>query len=231
MEEKKKPWYKTWWAIVIFIFLGLGLIGGFLPNDSETSNSIKSEIICDKPYLLVGTSCCLDNNDNRVCDKDESSQAQNNSDSQQTKVCVQDWGCTSWSICSTSGQQTRNCTLVTNNCNEIPKDKPIESQSCPPATAVTIGEKNALSKAKSYLEYTAFSYNGLVKQLEYEKFTSQEAIYGVDNCGANWTEQAGIKAKSYLDSMPFSRDGLISQLEYEGFTKEQAEYGVKAVGY
>lgn len=27
--------------------------------------------VCDKPYILVGGSCCLDNNSNGVCDKDE----------------------------------------------------------------------------------------------------------------------------------------------------------------
>lgn len=28
-------------------------------------------IICNKPYILVGSECCLDQNDNSVCDKDE----------------------------------------------------------------------------------------------------------------------------------------------------------------
>ncbi len=30
-----------------------------------------SKLICDKPYIQVGTGCCLDKNDNRICDKDE----------------------------------------------------------------------------------------------------------------------------------------------------------------
>lgn len=95
----------------------------------------------------------------------------------------------------------------------------------------TIGEKNALDKAKSYLDYTAFSKEGLIEQLEYEGFTNAEAKFGVDNCGANWNEQAAKKAKQYMDYSSFSKQGLIDQLEYEGFTSEQAEYGVKAVGY
>lgn len=99
------------------------------------------------------------------------------------------------------------------------------------ADKATIGEKNALSKALSYLDYSAFSYSGLVKQLEFEGFTHQEAVYGVDNSGADWNEQAALKAQSYLDYSAFSRQGLIDQLEFEGFTSEQAEYGVKAVGY
>ena len=95
----------------------------------------------------------------------------------------------------------------------------------------SIGEKNALNKAKSYLNYTAFSYSGLVEQLEFEGFSNSEAKFGADNCGANWKEQAAKKAKQYMDYSSFSKKGLIDQLEYEGFTLEQAEYGAKAVGY
>lgn len=100
-----------------------------------------------------------------------------------------------------------------------------------PQPSATLGEKNALAKAKSYLGIMAFSYSGLKEQLEYEGFTSSEATYGVDNCNANWNEQAAKKAKSYMDTMAFSRDSLIKQLKYEGFTDAQAEYGAKAVGY
>lgn len=95
----------------------------------------------------------------------------------------------------------------------------------------TMGQTNALKKAKDYLRIMAFSYSGLVEQLEYEGFSHDEAVYGVDHCGADWNAQAVIKAKNYLDLMAFSRDGLIEQLEYEGFTAEQAAYGAQANGY
>lgn len=96
---------------------------------------------------------------------------------------------------------------------------------------ITIGQKNAAKKALSYLKYSAFSRDGLIKQLEFEKFSPAEAEYGVDQSGADWNEQAAKKAKSYLDHSSFSRDGLIKQLEFEKFTPQQAEYGVKSVGY
>lgn len=95
----------------------------------------------------------------------------------------------------------------------------------------TTGEINALEKALIYLNYTSFSRSGLIDQLEYEGFSTEEATYGVDNCGADWNEQAAKKAQSYLDYSSFSRQGLIDQLVFEGFTQEQAEYGVSAVGY
>ncbi|PKM72822.1 MAG: hypothetical protein CVU91_07285 [Firmicutes bacterium HGW-Firmicutes-16] len=96
---------------------------------------------------------------------------------------------------------------------------------------LTMGQKNALQKAKDYLSMTAFSHDGLVSQLEYEGYSHDEAVYGADNCGADWSEQAAAKATSYLDMTAFSRDGLIEQLEYEGFTHEQAVYGAEANGY
>ena len=95
----------------------------------------------------------------------------------------------------------------------------------------TTGEKNALAKALEYLDFTSFSYSGLIDQLEYEGFSSSEAAYGADHCGADWYEQAAKKAKEYLEFTSFSRQGLIDQLKYEGFTDEQAEYGARQNGY
>ena len=94
----------------------------------------------------------------------------------------------------------------------------------------TISQQNALKKALSYLKYSAFSYSGLIEQLEYEKFSHEDAVYGADNCGADWNEQAKKMAESYLKYDSFSRDGLIDQLEYEGFTYDQAVYGVTQNG-
>lgn len=95
----------------------------------------------------------------------------------------------------------------------------------------TIGQQNALKSAKEYLDISAFSYSELVSQLEYEQYTHEEAVYAVDNCGADWNEQAARSAKEYLDIMSFSREGLIEQLEFDGFTNEQAVYGVEQNGY
>lgn len=95
----------------------------------------------------------------------------------------------------------------------------------------TTGEKNALRSAREYLNFSAFSYTGLIKQLEYEGYSTEEATYAADNCNANWNEQAAKSAKEYLDMSSFSRQELINQLIYEGYTQEQAEYGVTQNGY
>ena len=94
----------------------------------------------------------------------------------------------------------------------------------------TTGEQNALDSANRYLSFTAFSRTGLIDQLEYEGYTTQEAEYAADQCGADWMEQARKKAVNYLEVSAFSESGLIEQLEYEGFTHEQAAYGVSLCG-
>lgn len=100
-----------------------------------------------------------------------------------------------------------------------------------PHDNLTLGQENALKQAENYLNIMAFSRKGLIEQLEYEGYSTEDATYAVDNCNANWSEQAVKKAKDYLDTMAFSRSGLIEQLEYEGFTYEEAVYGVEQNGY
>ena len=48
------------------------------------------------------------------------------------------------------------------------------------SAAATSGEKNALSKALQYLDYSAFSRTELIDQLLFEGFTQAEAEYGVN---------------------------------------------------
>lgn len=107
---------------------------------------------------------------------------------------------------------------------------PSQVKQSAPATGETVSQKNAVRKAQSYLGFSGFSHDGLVTQLEFEKFSHEDAVYGADHSGANWNEQAAKKAKSYMDISAYSRDGLIQQLMFEKFTQEQAEYGANAVG-
>lgn len=93
------------------------------------------------------------------------------------------------------------------------------------SSSTTSGQRNAVNKAKEYLEFIAFSHDGLVDQLEYEGFSHSDAVYGADHCGADWYEQAEKKAREYLDYMSFSYSGLYEQLLYEGFTEAEAKYG------
>lgn len=99
------------------------------------------------------------------------------------------------------------------------------------SSSPSIGQKNALARAKLYLQVMPFSYKGLIEQLEYDGFTSSQAKYGVKHCGADWYEQAAKKAELYMEIISLSRAELIEQLEFDGFTADQAEYGASSVGY
>jgi Host cell surface-exposed lipoprotein len=96
----------------------------------------------------------------------------------------------------------------------------------------------ALTAAKGYLsDGQGFSRAGLIAQLDSSsggQFTYDQAVYGVDNSGADWNAQAVISAKGYMsDGQGFSRQGLIDQLDspYGGqFTLAQATYAANRVG-
>jgi len=98
------------------------------------------------------------------------------------------------------------------------------------AKAGTVSQQNALKKAGSYLSLTAFSRSGLIKQLEFDKFSADDATWAVDHATVDWNQQAVKKGKSYLAMTSFSHDGLVHQLTFDGFTAEQAEYGTSQNG-
>lgn len=146
-------------------------------------------------------------------------------------------GCTNSASRNSTSSSSENTTApsVQSQVPESPSQAPAPSSATPEpkssAPSTPIGYLNALESAKRYLRVMAFSYSGLISQLEFEGYTTEEATYAADNCGADWKEQAAKKAKNYLDTMSFSRQGLIDQLEFEGFTSEQAVYGVTQNGY
>jgi hypothetical protein len=78
--------------------------------------------------------------------------------------------------------------------------------------ADTIGQREALLAAKSYLSMGSFSRAGLIHQLTSsygEGFSRADAVWGVNHAHANWNAEAVEAAKSYLSMEPFSRAGLI----------------------
>jgi len=98
--------------------------------------------------------------------------------------------------------------------------------------ASTIGQREALESAKSYLEMKGFSRAGLIGQLTSsygEGFSRADAVWAVNHAHANWNAEAVQAAKSYIEMGGFSRARLIDQLQSpygEHFTHAQAVYGV-----
>lgn len=94
----------------------------------------------------------------------------------------------------------------------------------------TVSQQNALGSAEGYLEWTNFSESGLISQLEFEGYSTEDATWAIDRLEVDWDVQAAGAAESYLEFSNFSRSGLIDQLLFDGFTQEQAEYGVAQAG-
>lgn len=132
---------------------------------------------------------------------------------------------------SSSDQNSSNIDLSTSPSNATQSSENIsESKQEQELINESTSQKNAVRTANSYLNIGGFSRAGLIKQLEFEKYSRDDATYAVDKINPDWNEQASIKAKSYNDMSGFSKEGLIKQLEFEGFTIEQATYGANSVG-
>lgn len=97
----------------------------------------------------------------------------------------------------------------------------------------TRGQQNAIKSAESYLNHSSFSKEELIHQLEFEKYTSEEASFAIEyleqNNKVNWYDEAVESAESYLSHSSFSKEELIHQLEFEGYTDEEALSAVELV--
>ena len=76
---------------------------------------------------------------------------------------------------------TTNTTTSTSPSSSTPATDTSSSGSS--VTSATAGQEQAAKMAESYLDTMAFSRSGLIEQLEYEGFTSQQAEYGVQAVG------------------------------------------------
>lgn len=86
------------------------------------------------------------------------------------------------------------------------------------------GNEGAVNSAKDYLKFMAASKTKIISFLKKKGFTEEEAIYGAENCGADWYDQALRMAMSYLNVQEFTYEQLALQLMIEGFTEDEIIY-------
>lgn len=91
-------------------------------------------------------------------------------------------------------------------------------------------KQKAIYAAKEYLKITSYSKKGLIDQLIHDGFNSTDSLYAVNNCNANWYDEAKRSAKTYLKIIDYNKEELIMQLEFEGFTHDEAIYGANQNG-
>lgn len=86
------------------------------------------------------------------------------------------------------------------------------------------GNEGAVNSAKDYLKFMAASKTKIISFLKKKGFNEEEAIYGAENCGADWYDQALRMAMSYLNVQEFTYEQLALQLMIEGFTEDEIIY-------
>jgi uncharacterized membrane protein len=95
---------------------------------------------------------------------------------------------------------------------------------------MTTAQRDAARQARSYLDASGNSRSGLIEQLRFVGYATEDAAAAVDSLGADWNAQAERSAADYAGLGGFSRPRLIERLEYDGYTAAQAAHGADSVG-
>ncbi|HIB1799405.1 TPA: Ltp family lipoprotein, partial [Enterococcus faecium] len=157
--KEKKPFYKRVWFWILVVLV-VFIVGGALSGGDD--NTVKSQT--------------------------ESSTSENISDTEYSSLSESQYSSTSTSVTleessNPSISSDSSVTLEESSNPSISSDSSVE-----PSTSndVSLESSNALQAAKDYLDYSAFSQQGLYDQLIYEKYPADAAQYAIDNINADW---------------------------------------------
>lgn len=107
----KQPKYQAYICLTLLI-VGIILITGCVQNRPS-----QETVTCNPPYIKIGTTCCLDQNNNSICDKDEVTKqkpADTTTEMIETQKCIE--GYIGGSVCSGDWierkYQYSNCSYV-----------------------------------------------------------------------------------------------------------------------
>ena len=93
------------------------------------------------------------------------------------------------------------------------------------------GASSAVEVAKKYVDSGNYSYSALIDKLQQDGFSTADAEYAANNCGADWNKMASDEAKALIGSGTYTKDELIDKLIFKGYTFEQAAAAAEANGY
>jgi len=79
-----------WLAVLALVFLTSGCLCCNVPSLDKLGSTKKAADACETPYIQVGSSCCLDENDNGICDADEDSGGTSSSSSVSSQGIAED---------------------------------------------------------------------------------------------------------------------------------------------
>ena len=142
-----------------------------------------------------------------------------------------------WAVGGGAGSDNAEPTGSKNTLQELQGEKSA-AQARPAAKQkpeITVGQKNALKSAQSYLDTSGFSKARLIQQLSSsagDGFSKADATFAANHVGADWNEEAVESAQRYLDLQSFSKAALIQLLSSSAgdqYTPAQARYAVSKV--
>lgn len=92
-------------------------------------------------------------------------------------------------------------------------------------------EESVYVTALKRLDFSAFSKQALIEQLESEGHAEEDILTIIEVLKLDFNEQAALKAQEYMrDPEKWTVDTLAAYLvKWEYFTEEEAEYGVSRV--
>ena len=232
-SASKKPWYLRWWAITAAVLVALSVVGNLLPDEetpgaaateptptatASPATSAEAEAEAEVEPEPVDTDNDGVNDDEDYRPEDPKVQTEDDVDTDKDGDFPKDERYSK----DTDGDK------VADSEDAFPSD--------PSRSKITLAMENALSSAQDYLDYSAFSRQGLIDQLSSEYgsgFEIADATWAVSQLKVDWKQQAVKAAKDYLDYSSFSRQGLIDQLSSpygSQFTVEEATFAVNQIG-
>ena len=216
-KDMTKPFYKKVWIWVIFIIFLSIIVAGKSPSEpSKYGSDNKKEIIQKKNAPEV-----------KIVDfsKMSKEEVKNWFDANKMNGTIAE----EYSDAIAKGTFVSQSIAADAVAHQGDKIKVVYSLGKEP----TVGQKNALAKAKNYSNTMYMSKKGIYKQLTSnygEGFTAEEANYAIENLDVDWKLNALEKAKSYQSTMSMSKAAIKKQLTSnygEGFTAEEAEYAIQ----
>lgn len=65
-------------VLILFLIVGCDNVDLSKLSDEDLERISEKAVVCNKPYIRVGVGCCLDKNGNKICDKDETDEVEEN---------------------------------------------------------------------------------------------------------------------------------------------------------
>ena len=227
-EKKQAVWYKTWWGVLVVIFLILPFFLIWQIWAKTKWGNVAKVIVT---LLIIGFYAMVFSSGGYST---PTKTTDNKATTEVTKTLTPEEQAIKDADDAASKKVADEAKAKQEAENKAKTEADAKAKAEAEAKANAPAEyKSALSQATTYANTMHLSKQGVYDQLVSEyggKFSAVAAQYGIDNVVADWNANALSQAKTYQDTMHLSpaavRDQLVSQ--YGGkFTAAEANYAIQ----